>query len=87
MPFYGESSFTMYNKRILDEAGLTMPDAPTWEEVAEIARSEPLAKAGIELSKAIELGSHLQDVILGTGDADDSPDGDSVGIEQQSRGE
>jgi len=37
VPFYGESSFTMYNRRILDEAGLTMPDAPTWEEVAEIA--------------------------------------------------
>ena len=37
VPFYGESSFTMYNKRILDEAGLTMPDAPTWDEVAEIA--------------------------------------------------
>jgi len=37
VPFYAESSFTMYNKRILDEAGFTMPDAPTWEEVAEIA--------------------------------------------------
>ena len=37
VPFYAESSFTMYNKRILDEAGLTMPDAPTWEEVADIA--------------------------------------------------
>lgn len=37
VPFYGESSFTMYNQRILDEAGLTMPDAPTWEQVAEIA--------------------------------------------------
>ncbi len=37
VPFYGESSFTMYNKRILDEAGLTMPDQPTWEQIAEIA--------------------------------------------------
>ena len=37
VPFYAESSFTMYNKRILDEAGLTMPDAPTWQEVADIA--------------------------------------------------
>lgn len=37
LPFYGESSFTMYNKRILDEAGLTMPEAPTWQEVREIA--------------------------------------------------
>ena len=37
VPFYGESSFTMYNKRILDEAGLTMPDQPTWQEVRDIA--------------------------------------------------
>jgi sorbitol/mannitol transport system substrate-binding protein len=37
VPFYGESSFTMYNKRILDEAGLTMPEQPTWEQIAEIA--------------------------------------------------
>jgi len=37
VPFYAESSFTMYNKRILDEAGLTMPDQPTWEQIAEIA--------------------------------------------------
>ncbi len=37
VPFYGESSFTMYNKRLLDEAGVTMPDAPTWQEVRDIA--------------------------------------------------
>lgn len=37
VPFYGESSFTMYNAAILEEAGLTMPDAPTWEQVREIA--------------------------------------------------
>lgn len=37
VPFYAESSFTMYNKRILDEAGLTMPDQPTWQEVRDIA--------------------------------------------------
>ena len=38
-PFYAESSFVMYRKDILDEAGITMPDAPTWDEVADIARS------------------------------------------------
>jgi len=37
VPFYGESSFTMYNRRLLDAAGLTMPERPTWEEVREIA--------------------------------------------------
>jgi sorbitol/mannitol transport system substrate-binding protein len=38
-PFYGESSFLMYRKDLMDAAGLTMPDEPTWDEVAEIARA------------------------------------------------
>jgi sorbitol/mannitol transport system substrate-binding protein len=38
-PFYGESSFLMYRQDVLDAAGVTMPDAPTWDEVAEIART------------------------------------------------
>ncbi|WP_420637978.1 ABC transporter substrate-binding protein [Candidatus Poriferisocius sp.] len=38
-PFYAESSFVMYRQDVIDAAGLTMPAAPTWEELAEIARS------------------------------------------------
>ena len=38
-PFYAESSFVMYRQDLLDAAGLTMPEAPTWDEVAEIARA------------------------------------------------
>ena len=37
VPFYGESSMTMYNQRLLEEAGQTMPEAPTWQEVRDIA--------------------------------------------------
>ena len=37
VPFYGESSFTMYNKARFDEAGLEMPEQPTWEQIAEFA--------------------------------------------------
>jgi sorbitol/mannitol transport system substrate-binding protein len=37
-PFYGESSFIMYRKDLMEKAGLTMPDAPTWDFVAEAAR-------------------------------------------------
>ena len=37
VPFYGESSFTMYNKRMFDEAGLEMPEQPTWEQIREFA--------------------------------------------------
>jgi sorbitol/mannitol transport system substrate-binding protein len=39
VPFYGESSILMYNKEIFDAAGLTMPNEPTWQEVAEFART------------------------------------------------
>jgi sorbitol/mannitol transport system substrate-binding protein len=38
-PFYAESSFVMYRQDVLEEAGITMPDAPTWDEIAEIARA------------------------------------------------
>ena len=38
-PFYAESSFVMYRKDVLEDAGVAMPDAPTWDEVAEIART------------------------------------------------
>ena len=37
-PFYGESSMTMYRKDLFDKAGLKMPDAPTWDFVADAAR-------------------------------------------------
>lgn len=37
LPFYGESSFTFYNKAMFDEAGLTMPEQPTWEQIREFA--------------------------------------------------
>jgi sorbitol/mannitol transport system substrate-binding protein len=37
-PFYGESSFLMYRKDVLEAAGITMPDHPTWQQVADIAR-------------------------------------------------
>ncbi len=37
-PFYGESSFTMYRKDLFDKAGLKMPDAPTWDFIADAAK-------------------------------------------------
>ncbi len=37
VPFYGESSFLMYRKDVFDKAGLTMPEQPTWTQVAEFA--------------------------------------------------
>jgi polyol transport system substrate-binding protein len=37
-PFYGESSMVMYRKDLFDKAGLKMPDAPTWDFIADAAR-------------------------------------------------
>ncbi len=37
-PFYGESSFVMYRTDLMEKAGLTMPEAPTWEFIADAAR-------------------------------------------------
>src|ERR671918_842417 len=32
-PFYGESSFLMYRKDVLDAQGVQMPAKPTWQQV------------------------------------------------------
>ena len=34
-PFYGESSFVMYRKDLMEKAGLTMPEKPTWAFIKE----------------------------------------------------
>ncbi|WP_299281628.1 sugar ABC transporter substrate-binding protein [uncultured Tateyamaria sp.] len=36
-PFYGESSMVMYRTDLMEAAGMEMPDAPTWEFIAEAA--------------------------------------------------
>src|SRR6202171_2420976 len=38
VPFYGESSMLMYRKDLLSAVGVTMPDHPTWAEVAAAAQ-------------------------------------------------
>jgi sorbitol/mannitol transport system substrate-binding protein len=37
-PFYGESSMVMYRTDLFEQAGLEMPEAPTWEFIADAAR-------------------------------------------------
>lgn len=37
VPFYAESSFTLYRKDLFEAAGLTMPDEPTYEQIKEFA--------------------------------------------------
>ena len=37
VPFYAESSFTFYRKDLFEQAGITMPDKPTYDQIAEYA--------------------------------------------------
>ena len=38
VPFYGESSFTMYRTDLFEKAGLEMPEKPTWDLIKDAAR-------------------------------------------------
>ncbi|MEU2872073.1 sugar ABC transporter substrate-binding protein [Streptomyces olivoreticuli] len=46
-PFYGESSFLMYRKDVFAEKNLTMPDHPTWRQVADLAARADGARSGM----------------------------------------
>ena len=48
MPFYGESSFLMYRKDIFEKKGITMPDRPTWQQVADMAAKVDGAEPGMK---------------------------------------
>ncbi|HYX91802.1 MAG TPA: sugar ABC transporter substrate-binding protein, partial [Myxococcaceae bacterium] len=47
LPFYGESSFTFYRKDLFQKAGLTMPEKPTYDDVAKFAQATHDPKAGV----------------------------------------
>ena len=46
-PFYGESSMLMYRKDLMDKAGVTMPERPTWVQVRDAAAKIHDPKAGV----------------------------------------
>jgi sorbitol/mannitol transport system substrate-binding protein len=71
LPFYGESSFMMYNKKIFAADGLTMPAHPTWAQIAVLAaKAEDSAKnvAGICLRGLTGWGDNLAslDTVINT---------------------
>lgn len=47
-PFYGESSFLMYRKDVMTAKGLTVPDNPTWQQVADLAAKADGAQPGMK---------------------------------------
>lgn len=48
VPFYGESSFLMYRKDIMAKKGITIPEQPTWQQVADIAAKVDGAEPGMK---------------------------------------
>lgn len=46
-PFYGESSMLMYRADLVKEAGMEMPNNPTWDHVAQVAAKIHNADKGI----------------------------------------
>lgn len=69
LPFYGESSFLMYNKDVMKAKGITVPERPTWQQVADIAAKVDGAEPGMRgiclrgLPGWGELGATLTSVI------------------------
>lgn len=47
-PFYGESSFLMYRRDVFEKHGLTMPEKPTWQEVADLAEQVDAEEKGMK---------------------------------------
>ncbi|MFH9008119.1 ABC transporter substrate-binding protein [Streptomyces afghaniensis] len=69
LPFYGESSFLMYNKDVMKAKGITVPEHPTWQQIAGIAAEVDGAEPGMRgiclrgLAGWGELGAPLTSVV------------------------
>ncbi|MFN3993252.1 MAG: ABC transporter substrate-binding protein [Tabrizicola flagellatus] len=46
-PFYGESSMVMYRTDLMEAAGMSMPEAPTWADIEKAAAAMTNKDAGI----------------------------------------
>ena len=46
-PFYGESSMIMYRKDLVDAAGMSIPDNPTWGHIQDVAAAITDKDAGV----------------------------------------
>ncbi|MBC2900321.1 ABC transporter substrate-binding protein [Streptomyces cupreus] len=69
LPFYGESSMLMYNKDVMEAKGITVPERPTWQQIADIAAKVDGAEPGMRgiclrgLAGWGELGASLTTVV------------------------
>jgi len=48
LPFYGESSMLMYRKDLVEAKGVTLPEHPTWDQVATAAAKLDGAEPGMK---------------------------------------
>lgn len=64
VPFYGESSMLYYRKDLFAQAGITMPQHPTWQQVAGYAAklNQPGKVAGICLRGLAGWGDNMASV-------------------------
>jgi len=46
-PFYGESSMVMYRTDLMEAAGMTMPEAPTWADIEKAAAAMTNTETGV----------------------------------------
>ncbi|MGW0877508.1 ABC transporter substrate-binding protein [Streptomyces sp. NPDC002740] len=69
LPFYSESSMLMYNKDVMTAKGITVPEHPTWQQIADIAAKVDGAEPGMSgiclrgLAGWGELGASLTTVV------------------------
>jgi len=61
VPFYGESSMMFYNKTLFQQAGLTMPANPTWDQIQGFAAklNQPGKVSGICLRGLAGWGDNM----------------------------
>jgi sorbitol/mannitol transport system substrate-binding protein len=61
VPFYGESSMMFYNKTLFAQAGLTMPQHPTWAQIQTFAAklNQPGKQSGICLRGLAGWGDNM----------------------------
>jgi len=61
VPFYGESSMVFYNKQLFAQAGLTMPQHPTWQQIEGFAKTlnQPGKQSGICLRGLAGWGDNM----------------------------
>jgi sorbitol/mannitol transport system substrate-binding protein len=61
VPFYGESSMMFYNKALFAQAGLTMPQNPTWAQIESFAAklNKPGTTSGICLRGLAGWGDNM----------------------------